>query len=65
MQLKWKIIKIGQFYKMTNGKEDVKIKNAVQVVTFCQKLSYIPEGIESIPKIYQNLIIKAIESKNA
>jgi hypothetical protein len=50
---------------MTNGKEDVKIKHAVQVVTFCQKLSYIPEGIESIPKIYQNLIIKAIESKNA
>jgi hypothetical protein len=50
---------------MSNGKEDIKLKNAIQVVTFCQKLSYIPEGIEFVPKIYQNLIIKAIESKNA
>ena len=65
MQLKWKIIKIDQFYKMSNGKEDIKLKNAIQVVGFCQKLSYIPEGIEFVPKIYQNIIIKAIESKNA
>jgi hypothetical protein len=63
MQSDWKISKIGEQFKLTNGSEVKKLKNAMQVVGFCQKLNYIPQGIENIPTIYRDLITKNHASK--
>jgi len=63
MQSEWKISKIGEQFKLTNGFEVKKLKNAMQVVGFCQKLSYIPQGIENIPAIYRELITNSHASK--
>jgi hypothetical protein len=63
MQSEWKISKIGEQFKLTNGSEVKKLKNAEQVVMFCQKLNYIPQGIENIPAIYRKLITNSHASK--
>jgi len=63
MQSEWKISKIGQQFKLTCGDVSKKLKNAEQVVQFCQKLPELPEGMKYLPPIYQHLIIDHHESK--
>lgn len=63
MQSNWKISKIGQQFKLTKGSEVKKLKNAEQVVGFCQKLQTLPEGLDNLPNIYRNLTTNHHASK--
>lgn len=56
----WTIQKIGNLYRVhSNIGSDLKIKDAMSVVNFCNKIQgEICQGIDELPLFYQNLIKK-------